>query len=273
MNILKREKQCMVIRLLTEGCSIRAISRITSIHQDTTSRLLVRVGDHCAQIHDERIQNLKCVSVQADELWCFIAKKQRRVTPDDPWEHGDAYTFVAMDTHSKLVVSYLTGKRDEAHTRAFIDDLSQRLSGRTQLSTDGYRPYETIVRSVFNGRVDYAMVVKSYEGGSTDDEHRYSPPQVVSTNRKWICGLPKHHLITTSHVERQNLTCRMQMRRFTRLTNAFSRKMVNLRAAVALHFTWYNFVRIHRSLGMTPAMAHRVTHRLWKIEELLPRSN
>lgn len=272
MNVLKREKQCMVIRLLTEGCSIRSISRITQVHQDTISRLLVRVGDHCAQIHNERMRNLQCVSVQADELWCFIAKKQRRITPNDPWEYGDAYTFVAMDTHSKVVVSYLTGKRDEAHTRAFIDDLSQRLSGRTQLSTDGYSPYVNSVRSAFNGRVDYAMVVKSYEGGTTDDEHRYSPPRVVSTNRKWIAGRPKHHLITTSHVERQNLTCRMQMRRFTRLTNAFSRKMVNLRAAVALHFTWYNFVRIHRSLGMTPAMAQRVTDRLWKMEELLPQA-
>lgn len=135
-----------------------------------------------------------------------------------------------------------------------------------------YTPYLVAVRSAFNGRVDFAMVVKSFEGGSTDDEHRYSPPQVVSTNLKWVCGQPRHHLISTSHVERQNLTCRMQMRRFTRLTNGFSRKMANLRAAVSLHFAWYNFVRIHGSLGMTPAMAHRVTDRLWNIEELLPQT-
>ena len=260
----------MVISLLAEGCSIRAVSRITGVHQDTIGRLLLRVGDHCQQIHNRRMRNLECVAIQADELWCFVSKKQRRVRPDDPWEYGDTYTFVAMDTHSKIIVSYLVGKRDEKHTQTFSDDLSERLTGRTQLSTDGFALYVDAVEASFNGRADYAMVVKAYEGRGLDEQHRYSPPRVVSTNRKWICGSPQLHLISTSHVERQNLTIRMQMRRFTRLTNGFSKKLANLRAAVSLHFCWYNFVRIHRSLGMTPAMAQRVTDRLWSIEELLP---
>ena len=269
-NVLKREKQAQVISMLVEGSSIRSIERVTGVHRDTITRLLVRVGEHCQRIMDERLRGVRVQYLQADEIWCYVGKKQRRVQPGDTSDFGDAYTFVAMDQDSKLVVSYLVGKRDDGHTYAFMADVARRIDGRVQISTDGWPCYPDAVHDHFNGRASFGQIVKSYGGGSTDVAHRYSPAGLLSVRRVGMWGAPRSRYISTSHVERQNLTMRMQMRRFTRLTNAFSKKLANLKAAVALHFAWYNFVRIHRSLGMTPAMMAGIVSESWGIYRLIP---
>jgi len=268
--ILKREKKIQVVRMLVEGCSIRSIERVTRVHRDTICRLLVRVGRHCASLHDQHVQNVDCDYVQCDEIWAYVGKKQRRMRDGDNGDFGDTYTFVGMDQDSKLVISYLVGKRDSGHTHAFMEDLAARTTGRVQITTDAWGPYPDAVMDNFNGRSAYGQVVKAYGGGTTDQVHRYSPPGLVTVRRCGMWGAPRHRYISTSHVERQNLTMRMQMRRFTRLTNAFSKKLDNLRAAVALHFAWYNFVRVHRSLGMTPAMMAGISPSIWTMNDLIP---
>lgn len=269
-NVLKREKQAQVISMLVEGASIRSVERITGVHRDTITRLLVRVGEHCQSIADERVRGVSVQYLQCDEIWCYVGKKQRRVLPGDSSDFGDAYTYVAFDQDSKLAVTYLVGKRDSGHTHEFIADTARRIDGRVQISTDGWAAYPDAVYESFNGRSSFGQIVKSYGGGSTDVSHRYSPAGLLDVRRVGLWGHPRSRYISTSHVERQNLTMRMQMRRFTRLTNAFSKKLANLKAAVALHFAWYNFVRIHRSLGMTPAMQAGIVSEVWTIDRLLP---
>jgi IS1 family transposase len=269
MNILRREKQEAAIAALVEGASIRSVERMTGIHRDTIMRLGYRVGQGCANLLDSYMRNLKCQSVQVDEIWCYVGKKQSHLNDtDDLEELGDQWVFVALDADSKLIPSYLVGKRTAGNTQAFIADLSNRLDNRVQLTSDSLNLYATAVEEVFGIGVDYGQLVKSYEAEPTG-VGRYSPPHVVSAERKVIVGTPKISKISTSYVERQNLTMRMQMRRFTRLTNAFSKKLDNLKAAVALHFAHYNFVRIHSSLRVTPAMAAGVTDRLWSISDLI----
>ena len=269
-NVLEREKQAQIISMLVEGMSIRSVERITRVHRDTIMRLAVRVGQHCQTILDERMRGLSVQYCQCDEIWAYVGKKQRRMIAGDSPEFGDAYTFVAFDQDSKLAICHLVGKRDEGHTHEFMSDLAARVDGHTQISTDGFPCYPAAVMNTFNGRSAYGQIVKSYGGGSTDVAHRYSPAGLLDVRRVGMWGHPRMRYISTSHVERNNLTMRMQMRRFTRLTNAFSKKLANLKAAVALHFAWYNFVRIHRSLGMTPAMAANVTGELWTIDRLIP---
>lgn len=269
-NVLKRDKQILAITMLVEGCSIRSVERATGIHRDTIMRLLVRVGQRCQRLHDEHVRGVRIQYAQCDEIWCYVAKKQRRVVPGESSDFGDTYTFVGFDQDSKLAVSYLVGKRDEGHTYAFMDDMSKRVVGAVQITTDGWAAYPGAVMDHFNGRSAYGQLVKQYGGLATDSEHRYSPSRLTKARRCGMWGRPRMRYISTSHVERQNLTMRMQMRRFTRLTNAFSKKLDNLKAAVALHFAWYNFVRIHRSLGMTPAMAAGVASEMWAIEKLIP---
>jgi len=269
-NVLKRERQVQAISMLVEGSSIRSVERVTGIHRDTIMRLGLRVGQHCERFHDERVRGVQCQYAQCDEIWAYVGKKEKRVRPGDAEEVGDAYTYVGMDQDSKLVISYLCGKRDEGHTHEFVRDLAQRIDGGVQISTDGWTVYPEAVREHFNGRAAYGQIVKSYGGTPTDGPHRYSPPRMSVVKRVGMWGMPRSRYISTSHVERQNLTMRMQMRRFTRLTNAFSKKLENLRAAVALHFAWYNFVRIHRALGTTPAMAAGLSGTLLTMENLLP---
>jgi IS1 family transposase len=273
MNILKREKQEAAIAALVEGASIRSIERMTGIHRDTIMRLGYRVGQGCANLMDSYMRNLKCQTVQVDEIWCYVGKKQGHLTDtDNPAELGDQWVFVALDADSKLIPAYLVGKRTAESAQAFIEDLSGRFDNRVQLTSDGFSAYLAAVESSFGAKVDYGQLVKMYEAEPLGPG-RYSPPKVIKADRILILGTPKISNISTSYVERQNLTMRMQMRRFTRLTNAFSKKLENLKAAVALHFAHYNFVRIHSSLRVTPAMAAGVTDHLWSISELMRESN
>ena len=268
-NVLPVEKQEAVVRCLVDGVSVRATERIVGVHRDTILRLMVRIADGCQILHDRHVRDLDLRAVQVDEIWGFVHKKQRWVTKeDDASQCGDFWTFVAIDADTKIVPSYLVGKRDGATANAFMADLSGRLSRRVQISSDGLNAYVDAVERAFGGGVDYGQIVKFYEAEPIG-AGRYSPPKVVDVERVIVEGHPDEADISTSYVERQNLTMRMNMRRLTRLTNAFSKKVENLRAAVALHFAYYNFVRIHQTLRVTPAMAAGVTPRVWTIGDLV----
>jgi IS1 family transposase len=269
MNTLKIEKQEAAISALVEGVSIRSVERMTGIHRDTIMRLMLRVGQNCERLLDERMRNLDCKSIEVDEIWSYVGKKQRHITEEDnPVIVGDQWVFVALDADSKLIPSYIVGKRTAANAEAFMKDLAGRLDNRVQISSDALAAYINAVEEAFGMNVDYGQVVKAYEAEPLGPG-RYSPPEVVGAEKIIISGMPDRTKISTSYVERQNLTIRMQMRRFTRLTNAFSKKLDNLKAAVALHFAHYNFVRIHSSLRMTPAMAAGVTDHLWTVRDLI----
>ncbi len=269
MNQISFERQTQIINCLIEGNSIRSTERMTDTHRDTIMRLMVQVGDGCSKLLNERMRSLECRRIQVDEIWCYVQKKQRHVTLfDDSRRTGDMWTFVAIDADTKLVPSHLVGKRTSGSARAFIGDLSERLTNRVQISSDALRAYVGAIEESFGRDVDYGQIVKFYEAEPVG-AGRYSPPHVTGFERTRIFGLPEQEHISTSFVERQNLTMRMSMRRFTRLTNAFSKKVENLRAAVALHFAWYNFVRIHRSLRVTPAMAAGLSNHVWEMGELI----
>jgi IS1 family transposase len=267
MYTLSTEKKLAVIGAMVEGNSIRSTERMTGVHRDTIMRLVVRVGQGCERLLDERMRGLRCQLIQADEIWTYCGKKERRLGPDDdPAEVGDQYVFVAMDAETKLVPCFRVGKRNAVNTWYFVQDLQERLAGCVQLTTDGWRPYIPAVEDAFGANVDYAMLVKMY---GKDPAEPYAPAQITSALPIPVTGRPNPRLISTSHIERQNLTIRMQLRRFTRLTNAFSKKLENLKAALALHFAWYNFCRIHSTLRVTPAMAAGVCEDVWSIERLL----
>ena len=265
MNVLPKETQAIVIGSLAEGASIRSVERMTGVHRDTIMRLGVRVGNACQKLMDEKMRQLPCQKIEVDEIWGYIGKKQRIVTPQDSPDLGDVWTFVAIDPETKAVPAYLVGKRDYASTRLFVADVSARMKNRIQLSSDSMQHYVDAVEKGFGGEVDYGQIVKVYR--TTETSGRYSPPQIESVRRTAIVGEPDR--ISTSIVERQNLTMRMHMRRLTRLTNAFSKKLENFRAAVALHFAYYNFVKVHSSLRTTPAMALGVSSRLWSVSDLV----
>ncbi len=272
MNRISREKQLAVIAALVEGSSVRSVERMTGVHRDTILRLLVRVGERCEGILDATMRDVRCRSLQIDELWCYVQKKQARVRPEERGKgYGDQYVFVAIDPESKLIPAYLIGKRDLVSTERFLEELYERLAetGRIQVTTDGLMHYRESVGIVFGPGVDFAQQVKLY-ASVHPGPGRYAPPRVSEVISTVIVGDPDPNLVCTSHVERQNLTMRMSMRRFTRLTNGFSKKLANLSAAVALHFAWYNLVRIHRSLRVTPAMAAHLTDRVWTMADLLP---
>jgi IS1 family transposase len=272
MNKLKLAAQVKVINALVEGCSIRSVERMTGVHRDTIMRLLVQVGDGCAKLMDDEMRNLSCRRIQVDEIWSYCQKKQAHITrADDRSRVGDQWTFVAIDADTKLIPAYRVGKRTRVNTIAFIADLSGRLANRVQLSSDAFGAYLEAVEQSFGGKVDYGQSVKFYEADPIGPG-RYSPPKVVRAERTVIVGNPEHEHISTSFIERQNLTMRMSMKRFARLTLGFSKKLENMTAAVSLHFAHYNFSRLHRSLRMTPAMAAGVTSRLWSLEELVERA-
>jgi IS1 family transposase len=269
MNVLPIEKQIQIINALVEGTSIRATARMVGVEHKTVMRVLLRVGDNCARLLNERMRRLPCRVVQMDEIWTYCGKHERFVRPtDNPLEVGDQYVFVAMDSETKLIPSFRIGKRNAANAWYFVQDLQSRLAGRVQLTSDGFRPYANAVEDAFGTEVDYAMLVKLYSDSGQADT-RYSPGEIVDSRPIPIMGNPKPRLISTSHIERQNLTIRMQLRRFTRLTNAFSKKLENMKAALAIHFAHYNFCRIHQTLRVTPAMQAGLTQRIWGIEELL----
>jgi IS1 family transposase len=265
VNTLSTEKQTQILSLLVESSSIRSIERVTGVHRDTIVRLLARAGSTCARLMDEKVTDLKCEDVEVDEIWGYVAKKQRHIQPqDNPYEVGDQYVFIAMDAKSKVVCSYVVGKRSLENAVHLMRDLQYRVTGRITLTTDGFTPYITAVEKSFGSNVDFGQLVKVYRGVGGG---RYSPPEFVSATATQITGNSKR--ISTSYIERQNLTIRMQMRRFTRLTNAFSKKLASMKAAVALHFAHYNFMRIHRTLRVTPAMQAGLTDHVWSWGELL----
>jgi IS1 family transposase len=269
-NILSNEKQTMVVSALAEGNSIRSIERMTGIHRDTIMRLGVRVGEGCAAVMDSTMRNLECRLIQMDEIWGFVGMKNRNANEAARRAGlGDVWTFVAIDAESRMVPAYLVGKRDGYHADTFVADLASRLSEHVQLSSDGLAAYVDAVERGFGADVDYGQVVKIYGAADIADQRRYSPAQLVEVRKLSVSGNPITDLISTSYVERQNLTMRMHMRRLTRLTNAFSKKIENFRAAVSLHFGYYNFVRVHKSLRCTPAMAGGVTDHIWTVPELM----
>ena len=271
MNRLDTETRCRVISALVEGNSIRATVRMTGIAKNTIQKLLLELGAACSDYQDRTLVNLPCKRIQIDECWAFCYAKSKNVTPEiaakNPFA-GDAWTWAAIDADSKLIPCWIIGPRDAVTARLFVRDLAGRMSQRIQLTSDGLRAYLEAVEKVFHGHVDYAMLVKSYTN-DREAEKRYSPGTCTGCERTVITGKPKAEHINTSYIERANLTMRMGMRRFTRLTNGFSKKIENHSAAVALHMMHYNFVRIHQTLRTTPAMAAGVTERLWDIADIV----
>jgi transposase-like protein/IS1 family transposase len=267
---LAPEKASMILKLLVEGMSIRGIERITGVHRDTILSLLVLAGQRCAKLMDEKMRGLKPRYLEIDEIWCFVGKKAKNVRKDDPDELGDQWVFVALDAERKLVLSYFVGGRTAANTRAFMHDLYKRTAARVQITTDGYYTYQPAVPEAFGLDVDFAQLKKLFgDYGQHDAAGRYSPSPIVEVISKVRSGNPDPEHISTSFVERQNLTMRMHMRRFTRLTNAFSKKLDNLKAALSLHFAWYNFCRVHSTLRVTPAMEAGISDHVWSIQEVI----
>ena len=276
MNRLSRERRSQILRALVEGNSIRATCRLTGTAKGTVLTLLEDAGAACLHYQDTTLRDLPCQRLQCDEIWSFCHAKQKNVPEEHQGEfgYGDVWTWTAIDSETKLVPSFAVGTRDADAASAFMHDLAGRLRGRVQLTTDGHKPYIEAVEGAFGADIDYAMLIKVY-GQTPESERRYSPAECIGSDIRRINGDPDPRHVSTSHAERQNLTMRMQMRRFTRLTNAFSKKVENLEHAVALHFMHYNFCRPHLTLQRrdlahpTPAMAAGVADHVWRIEEIV----
>jgi IS1 family transposase len=273
-NILNKDKQISIIAALAEGNSIRSIERITGVHRDTIMRLGVKIGQGCAKVLDEKMRNLDCKRLELDEIWGYVGKKMRHVQENDDPTFGDVWTYCAIDAETKLVPSYhVSNKRDLENTTAFISDLAMRLNNRVQISTDAMVAYEDAIENVFGNEVDYVQVVKTYqaEGSMYNPERRYSQPRIAASKKTWMQGRPNFDLASTSYVERLNASTRLHMKRLTRLTHAFSKKLSHFEAAVALNFAAHNFVKTHRTLKMTPAMAAGVERDFWSYGDLVER--
>jgi IS1 family transposase len=271
MNRLPIEKRAQIIGLLVEGMSMRAVSRIVGCSINTVTKLLEEIGFACNMYQSEHVRGIKANRVQCDEIWGFCYSKEKNVSQENKGVlgHGDVWTWTAIDAESKLIVSYLVGKRDADYATAFMRDVAGRLANRVQLTTDGHGPYLYAVEDAFGTDIDYAMLVKHYGAApSGDAARRYSPAELIAVEQRPINGKPDPAHISTSYVERQNLTMRMGMRRFTRLTNGFSKKVENLEHAVSLHFMHYNFARIHKTLRVTPAMEAGISDHVWTLEEI-----
>lgn len=269
MNKLSYEKRTQVITALVEGCSINSTSRMTGVAKNTILKLLRDVGMACADFQDRVLRDLPCQRIQCDEIWQFCYAKEKNVPAEKKGQfgYGDVWTWVAIDANTKLVPSFMLGNRDGRTARIFIDDLASRLANRIQLTTDGLRVYLDAVEGAFGADIDYAMLYKTYE--SSQEETRYSPAKCVGCEQVRVMGGPDPRYISTSYVERQNLSMRMSMRRFTRLTNAHSKKIENMAYAVALYFMYYNFARVHETLRCTPAMEAGVSDYVWSIQEIV----
>lgn len=268
---LERSKALLCLKLRVEGNSVRSTERISGVHRDTVLHLLEIVGTHCEQIMDEQIHNIPIERIEADEIWGFIGKKEGHKTEGEKANSklGDAYTFVGIEAKSKLVVCFVLGRRDLPTATKFMDKLNRAAEKRFQLTTDGLQSYLSAVQKVFGDSLDFAQLVKSYKLDETGNiARRYSPGDFVAAVKMPVSGNPDMEKVSTSYVERQNLTMRMSMRRLTRLTNAFSKKWANMEKALALHFAYYNFCRVHQSLRVTPAMEAKLTDHVWSLEKL-----
>lgn len=276
MNRLSRTERAAIIRCLVEGNSIRSTARMTGAARNTITTLLVDLGRACSEYQDRKLRYLTSTRIECDEIWSFVGMKARNVPEDkrETFGYGDVWTWTAIDPDTKLVPSWLVGMRDPADARLFIADLRSRLMARVQITTDGHQPYVAAIEAEFGQDVDYAMLVKSYgiddNMSASPTARRYSPNKVTGEEVRVISGNPDPTLVSTSYVERQNLTMRMGMRRFTRLTNGFSKKVENHAAMVALHFMYYNFGRVHSSLDKltTPAMAAGAADHVWTCDEI-----
>lgn len=270
MNKLSTKERVQIIAALVEGNSIRATCRMTGAAKGTVLKLLVDLGKACAKYQDEKLRGLSCKQIQCDEIWSFCYAKEKNVPEEMKGKlgFGDVWTWTAIDADSKLIVSYLVGDRSAGYARKFIDDLASRLASRVQLTTDGYKAYLTAVENSFGSDIDYAMLDKIYNAPPREGQARYSQAECCGTRKIKIKGNPDIAKVSTSYVERQNLTMRMSMRRMTRLTNAFSKKIENQAHAVALHFMHYNFCRVHQTLRVTPAMEAKVSDHVWSLEEI-----
>jgi len=270
-NELKPEAKAQVVSLLCEGNSIRSIERITGIHRDTVMRLGVRIGTACSKIQDEKMRGLSCNQIEVDEIWGFVGAKRRNA--NRVGAYGDVWTFIALDAETKLIPSFIVGKRDAYHAKMFISDLAGRMKKRVQVSSDGLSAYVDAMERGFGTEVDYGQVSKTYsfENLEQNAAGRYSPAEVIKVEKVVVSGMPDVSRICTSHVEKQNHTLRMHCRRLTRLTNAFSKKVENFEAAVAMNFAYYNFVRTHNAIRMTPAQAAGVENSAWTVAELVER--
>jgi IS1 family transposase len=273
MNRLPLSRRAQILGMLVEGMSLRATSRLADVSINTVTKLLLGVASACEQYQDRTLRTIKSRRIQCDEIWSFVYAKSKNVPKEHAgeWGYGDVWTWVAIDADTKLVPSWAVGWRDGFTAQAFIRDLADRLATRVQLTTDGHKVYLEAVEGAFGNDIDYAMLVKMYEGDSgkhTPAETRYSPATCTGAQQQKITGNPDPAHISTSFVERQNLTMRMSMRRFTRLTNGFSKKVENHKAMIALHYMHYNFARIHKTLRVTPAMEAGVSDHVWSLEEI-----
>ncbi len=270
MNQLTNERRAQVIKQIVEGSSIRSTVRITGVAKNTIVKLLQEIGEACNRFQDKALRNLPCKRVQCDEIWSFCYAKDANVPADKRGQfgYGDVWTWTAICSETKLIASWMIGNRDAGVATEFMQDLAGRLAHRVQLTTDGHRAYLSAVEDAFGSNVDYAMLVKLY-GGDSNTETRYSPAECIGTRTAEISGRPKREHISTSHVERHNLTMRMSMRRFARLTNAFSKKIENHIAGLSLYFMYYNFCRVHQTLRVTPAMEAGIADHVWTVEEIV----
>lgn len=268
MNCLNPATRVQIVNCLIEGCSIRTTVRMTGASKNTIVKLLADLGCASAAYHNRYVRNLRVRRLQADEIWCFVGAKAKNVRAEKKLEGwGDIWTWVGLDADTKLVVSYLVGGRDGGWAKEFMDDCASRIKNRVQITTDGHRAYLDAVENAFGADIDYAQLQKIY-GAPSDNDTRYSPATCIGCDMKVVSGNPDPRYVSTSFVERQNLTMRMQMRRYTRLTNAFSKKVDNHRHMVALRYMHYNFCRAHQTLRCTPAMEAGLTDHVWSIEEL-----
>jgi IS1 family transposase len=268
MNKLPVEKRIQILNLLVEGSSLRSISRVADVSINTVTKLLVDAGTVCASFHDEMVRNVRAKRVQCDEIWSFCYSKAKNVPEYKRGAAGDLWTWTGLDADSKLIISWTVGGRDSEYALIFMDDLRARLANRVQLTTDGHRAYLEAVEGAFGSDVDYAMLVKLY-GESPEAEKRYGPAQCIGARKTRIEGNPELAHVSTSYTERHNLTMRMQMRRFTRLTNAFSKKIDNHCHSLALYFVWYNWIRLHKAHRTTPAMATGLTDKLMDMGDIV----
>lgn len=270
MNRLPIEKRVQILQCLIEGCSLRATTRMCDVSINTVSKFLVDLGYACAFYQNEALRDLPCKRIQADEIWSFVGSKQKNTPKDKQDEAGDVWTWVALCADTKLAVSWFVGDRTAYYANMLMKDVASRLTNRVQLTTDGHKAYLQAVENAFGSNVDYAMLVKLYgEPKGESSERRYSPGECCGAIKGAVCGNPDETKISTSYVERQNLTMRMGMRRFTRLTNGFSKKIANHEHAIAIHYMYYNFGRIHKSLRVTPAMEAKVSDRVWNFEDIV----
>ncbi len=269
MNKLPLKTRTQIINMLVEGCSMRATARMCDVSRNTVNKLLIDVGKACMKFHNEKVQGVTSKRVQCDEIWSFVYAKAKNVPEEKIGEAGDVWTWTGIDADTKLVISWLVGNRDADSANTFMQDLAYRLANRVQLTTDGLKAYLEAVDDAFHGDIDFAQLVKIYGGDSAKNEKRYSPAEYLTAKKVDIYGNPDKKHISTSYVERQNLTMRMHMRRFTRLTNAFSKKLENHCHTLALYFVYYNFCKIHQTLRVTPAMEAGLTNDIMEIEDIV----